>query len=84
MEYITTSEISKETGVNYKTCFKVLDALARKKYLKIRYISICPKCHTMYKEYESLNDIPNNFSCEKCKENIMDIFSNTYITFSKW
>ena len=37
MEYITTSEISKETGVNYKTCFKVLDALARKKYLKIRF-----------------------------------------------
>lgn len=84
MKYITASEISERSGAYHKICLKVLNALESKGYLKKKYISVCPECHAICKEYESLNDIPNNFSCEKCKENIMDIFSNTYIAFSKW
>lgn len=84
MKYITASEISEKSGVDHKTCLKVLNALESKGYLKMKYVSICPECHAICEEYESLNDIPIEFSCEKCGKNKIDIFSNTYITFSKW
>ena len=50
----------------------------------MKYVSVCPECHAICEEYESLNDIPIEFSCEKGGKNKIDIFSNTYITFSKW
>lgn len=50
----------------------------------MKFVSVCPECHTVCKEYESINDIPLGFSCVKCGKKIIDIFSNTYIVFSKW
>lgn len=84
MKYITASEISEKSGVNHKTCLKVLNALEQKGYLETKYVSVCPECRTICKEYENLNDIPFEFSCVKCGKKKIDIFSNTYVAFSKY
>ena len=76
--YISPANISKESNVNIKDVYKVLDVLPN---LQRKYVVICPDCKKKYMEYDNTNDIPDGFVCNRCNFENRNTINNTYILY---
>lgn len=75
-KYIYPGAFIRSVGIEMKEAYEILDEIEGLRIIAKSYEIYCPKCKYSTGEiYESLNDLPDEYSCGNCENDIIPIES---------
>lgn len=80
--YMSPSEISEKSGVDYKTTMKVLRVLEEKKLIR-SILTVQCECANIIGDYEDINDVPVEYECSNCGEKKQVDLGKVFLLFKK-